>query len=129
MNKTLLIVDDEPSIRLILAHYFNEDFRIVLKSNGLEAMNWLELGNMPDAIVADYTMPVMDGLDFIKKVRAHPAHKYTPLVILSGMDETRHKIQCLKQGADDYVVKPFNPEELDLRVKKLMVRALFKSGE
>jgi DNA-binding response OmpR family regulator len=87
-------------------------------------MEWLELGYMPDAIVADYAMPVMDGLDFIKKVRAHPSHKYTPLVMLSGKDETSHKIKCLKQGADDYVVKPFNPEELDLRIRKLMAKAI-----
>jgi DNA-binding response OmpR family regulator len=122
MHKTLLIVDDEPSIRLILEHYFHAEFKIILKSNGLEAMEWLELGYMPDAIVADYAMPVMNGLDFIKKVRAHPSHKHTPLVMLSGKDETSHKILCLKQGADDYVVKPFNPEELDLRVKKLLAK-------
>lgn len=124
MHKTLLIVDDEPSIRLILEHYFHSEFKIILKSNGLEAMEWLELGYMPDAIVADYSMPVMDGLDFIKNVRSHPSHKYTPLVMLSGKDETNHKIKCLKQGADDYVIKPFNPEELSLRVKKLLAKAV-----
>jgi DNA-binding response OmpR family regulator len=122
MRKTLLIVDDEPSICLILEHYFNFDYQVVLKSNGSEAMTWLEEGNLPDAIVADYSMPVMDGLDFIKRVRAHHSHRYTPLVMLSGKDETSNKIKCLKQGADDYVVKPFNPEELDLRVKKLLDR-------
>jgi DNA-binding response OmpR family regulator len=122
MRKTLLIVDDEPSICLILEHYFNPEFQVVIKSNGLEAVTWLEEGNIPDAIVADYSMPVMDGLDFIKRVRANSQHLYTPLVMLSGKDETSNKIKCLKQGADDYVVKPFNPEELDLRVKKLLDR-------
>lgn len=122
MKKTLLIVDDEPSIRLILEHYFGLDFRVVLQSNGLEAMRWLEQGNRPDAIIADYAMPVMDGLDFIERVRAHPAHESVPLVMLSGKEETSNKIKCLKQGADDYVVKPFNPEELDLRIRKLLDR-------
>lgn len=120
MKKTLLIVDDEPSICLILEHYFGNDFNVVLKENGLEAIQWLEAGNIADAIVADYMMPVMDGLDFVKHVRLHAKHQYTPLVMLSGKEETSNKIKCLKQGADDYVVKPFNPEELDLRVKKLL---------
>jgi DNA-binding response OmpR family regulator len=124
MHKTLLIVDDEPSIRLILEHYFNSEFKIILKSNGLEAMEWLKRGYMPDAIVADYAMPIMDGLDFIKNVRSHPAHQNTPLIMLSGKDETSHKIKCLKQGADDYVVKPFNPEELSLRISKLLAKAI-----
>lgn len=120
MKKTLLVVDDEPSIRLILEHYFTSDFNVVLKSNGLEAIQWLEKGNTADAIIADYAMPVMDGLDFIKRLRANSSYHSTPLLMLSGKDETSNKIKCLKQGADDYVVKPFNPEELDLRVRKLL---------
>ena len=122
MKKTLLIIDDEPSICLILEHYFKLDFRVILKVNGLEAMEWLEQGNHPDAIVADYTMPVMDGFDFIKRLRANVAHQHIPIVILSGKDETSSKISFLKQGADDYVVKPFNPEELELRIKRLLAK-------
>lgn len=122
MKKTLLVVDDEPSIRLILEHYFSQDFRVVLKSNGLEAMNWLEQGNTPDAIVADYDMPVMDGPDFIKQIRASSRHRDVGLIILSGKDSTSTKILCLKLGADDYLVKPFNPEELSLRIQNMLNR-------
>ena len=122
MKKTLLIVDDEPSICLILEYYFEPSFNVVVYSNGLEAITWLKQHQYPDAIVADYAMPVMDGLDFIAQVRAMPAHAHTPLLILSGRDDTSHKIKCLKQGADDYIVKPFNPEELDLRINKLLAK-------
>jgi DNA-binding response OmpR family regulator len=122
MKKTLLIVDDEPSICLILAHYFDTDFEVVLKANGLEAMEWLEQGNSPDAIVADYDMPVMDGPDFIKQIRASSRHRDVALIILSGKDNTTDKIRCLKLGADDYLVKPFNPEELSLRIQNLLHR-------
>lgn len=120
MKQTLLIVDDEPSICLILEHYFNLNFRVVIKTNGLEAIKWLADNNKPDVIIIDYMMPVMDGFDFIKKLRANPLHKNVPLVVLSGKDETSNKISFLKQGADDYVVKPFNPEELELRIKRLL---------
>jgi DNA-binding response OmpR family regulator len=122
MKKTLLIVDDEPSICLILEHYFHLDFKVVIKSNGLEALKWLKQGNQPDAIVADYAMPVMDGFDFIKQLRADSSHQHTPIIILSGKDETASKISFLKHGADDYVVKPFNPEELELRLKRLLAK-------
>ena len=122
MKKTLLIVDDEPSIRLILAHYFASEFEVVLKSNGMEAMEWLEQNNSPDAIVADYDMPVMDGPDFIKQIRASSLHRDVSLIVLSGKDSTSSKIQCLKLGADDYLVKPFNPEELSLRIQNMLNR-------
>ncbi|GAA4346044.1 response regulator [Hymenobacter saemangeumensis] len=122
MKKSLLIVDDEPSICLILEHYFGNDFQVVVKSNGLEAMNWLEQGNNPDAIVADYDMPLMDGPDFIRQVRASSRYRDVGMIILSGKDSTSDKIKCLKLGADDYMVKPFNPEELSLRIQNILNR-------
>ncbi|SFQ52116.1 response regulator transcription factor [Hymenobacter arizonensis] len=122
IKKTLLIVDDEPSICLILEHYFGADYKVVVKSNGLEAMQWLEQGNSPDAIVADYDMPVMDGPDFIKQIRASSRHRDVGLIILSGKESTSNKILCLRLGADDYLVKPFNPEELSLRIQNLLNR-------
>jgi DNA-binding response OmpR family regulator len=122
IKKVLLIVDDEPSICLILEHYFGADFNVVVKHNGLEAMKWLEQGNSPDAIVADYDMPIMDGPDFIKQIRASSLHRDVGLIVLSGKDSTSTKIHCLRLGADDYLVKPFNPEELSLRIQNLLSR-------
>ncbi|RZK23757.1 MAG: response regulator transcription factor [Hymenobacter sp.] len=122
MKKKLLIIDDEPAICLILAHYFAADFDVVQKANGLEAMEWLTSGNSPDAIVADYDMPLLNGPDFIKQVRASSLHREVGLLILSGKDSTSNKILCLRLGADDYLVKPFNPEELSLRIHNLLNR-------
>ena len=122
IKKVLLIVDDEPSICLILEHYFKADYQVIMKSNGLEAMQWLEEGNNPDAIVADYEMPEMDGPDFIKQIRASSRHRDVGMIILSGKDSTSSKIKCLKLGADDYLVKPFNPEELSLRIQNILNR-------
>jgi DNA-binding response OmpR family regulator len=122
VKKTLLIVDDEPSICLILEHYFSPDFTVVVKPNGLAAMDWLAQSNSADAIIADYDMPVMDGPDFIKQIRASSRHRDVSLIVLSGKDSTSNKILCLKLGADDYLVKPFNPEELSLRLNNLLSR-------
>jgi len=122
MKKKLLIVDDEPSIRLILEHYFAKTYDVVVKINGHEAFEWLQAGNLVDAIVADYNMPVLNGFEFIKKIRANDLYKNVPLVMLSGKDETKSKIECLRHGADDYLVKPFNPEELGLRIQNILSR-------
>ncbi|MCJ8163614.1 response regulator transcription factor [Pontibacter sp. E15-1] len=122
MKKKLLIVDDEPSIGLILQHYFSREYDVMLKMNGQEAMTWLEDGNFTDGIVADLDMPVMGGLDFVKQLRASSIHKDIPLIMLSGKDQTSNKILCLRHGADDYMVKPFNPEELDLRLRNVLKR-------
>jgi DNA-binding response OmpR family regulator len=105
-----------------LEHYFGADYKVVVKPNGFEAMQWLEQGNSPDAIVADYDMPVMDGPDFIKQIRASSRHRDVGLIILSGKESTSNKILCLKLGADDYLVKPFNPEELSLRILNILNR-------
>ena len=120
MKKTLLVVDDQPIIFLILEHYFELEYQVVAQPNGLEALRWLEDGNNADAIVADYEMPVMNGLAFIKQLRSSVLHRHVPLLVLSGKEESSRKIQCLRQGADDYMVKPFNPEELDLRLKNML---------
>jgi len=122
LKKTLLIIDDEPAIRLILEHYFASEYDVVLTANGQEALDWLHQGHAADAIVADYEMPRLNGLDFIRALRALPAYESVPLLMLSGTDETSKKIGCLRAGADDYLVKPFNPEELEIRIQKVLAR-------
>lgn len=122
MKKSLLIVDDEPSLGLILEHYFSKEYTVTIKLNGLEAMDWLQDGNHADCIVADLEMPFMNGFEFIIQLQTSILFKDIPLVMLSGKDETSHKISCLKLGADDYMVKPFNPDELDIRIKNMLRR-------
>jgi DNA-binding response OmpR family regulator len=122
MKKTLLVVDDEPSICLILEHYLGANFQVFVKNNGREALDWLQAGNTVDAIIADYSMPLMDGLEFVGRIRSSGAYQGIPLIMLSGKDETKEKIKCLKAGADDYLIKPFNPEELEVRIQSIFRR-------
>jgi DNA-binding response OmpR family regulator len=119
----MLAIDDEVSIQLILKHYFKENFSVITKGNGKEALSWMQEGNIPDIIVADINMPEMDGNAFIDQVRSSGFLKNIPMVMLSGSDTTDNKIRCLEAGADDFMVKPFNPRELAARLNGILRRS------
>jgi DNA-binding response OmpR family regulator len=122
MKKTLLALDDELIILKILDFYFNKSYTVVAKQNGKDALEWMQQGVIPDVIIADVNMPEINGLDFIRQIRASGFFKNVPLIMLSGNEGTSDKIKCLKAGADDYVIKPFNPEELEARIDNIFRR-------
>ena len=119
---TLLAIDDEVAIQQILEHYFKDDFQVVTKENGKEGLNWMQEGHIPDVIIADIEMPVMNGYEFIDQVRSSGFLSHVPLIILSGNDSSENRIRCLEAGADDYLVKPFNPRELAARINGILRR-------
>jgi len=122
MEKIILTVDDECATLAILQTTLKKKFVIVKKNNGKEALEWLHEGNLPDAIVSDLNMPVMGGLEFVKHIRASGLFRNIPIVMLSCHEDSFKRIECLLAGADDYLVKPFNPQELEIRVFNLINR-------
>jgi two-component system chemotaxis response regulator CheY len=122
MKKTLLALDDELSILKILDFYFNKNYNVVAKQNGKEALEWMQQGVIPDVIIADVNMPEINGLEFIRQIRSSGFFKDVPLIMLSGNEGSSDKIRCLKAGADDYLIKPFNPEELEARIDNIFRR-------
>ncbi len=122
MRKKILVIDDELSIRMLLENFLSKTYEVITKSDGMEGVDWLEKGNMPDLIVADIQMPNMNGYDFIKNIRSSGYFKEIPLIMLSGIESSQEKVKCLKLGANDYMVKPFNPEELAVRIEILLLR-------
>jgi DNA-binding response OmpR family regulator len=122
MKKTLLALDDEMSILKILDFYFNKSYNVVAKQNGKEALEWMQQGVIPDVIIADVNMPEINGLEFIRQIRSSGFFKDVPLIMLSGNEGSSDKIKCLKAGADDYLIKPFNPEELEARIDNIFRR-------
>lgn len=117
MKKKILVVDDEPSICLLLDNFLSLDYDVVTINDGEEALAWLE-GNLPDLIISDIQMKRMDGYEFLTKVRQRGFTKHTPFIMLSARAESKERIKCYKLGAQDYLTKPFNPEELEELVKK-----------
>lgn len=117
MKKKILVVDDETSICLLLENFLSLDYDVVTISNGEEALVWLET-NLPDLVISDIQMTNMDGFEFLTKVRQRGFTKHTPFVMLSARAESKERIKCYQLGAQDYLIKPFNPEELEEVVKK-----------
>ena len=117
MKKIILVVDDEISICMLLQNFLSQDYKVIALYSALEALEWLD-GNLPDLIVSDIQMPEMDGFEFLIKVRKQGFTKHTPVVMLSGRAESKERIKCYRLGAQDYLTKPFNPEELEELVKK-----------
>jgi DNA-binding response OmpR family regulator len=121
-KKTILIIDDEDMVRSFLEHYFKKHFNVVSKPDGATALEFLLNENEVHAIVADLNMPIMNGLDFIKAVRNQKKLAMLPIIVLSGNEKSVSKITALNLGADDYVVKPFNPEEILARLNSIFRR-------
>ncbi len=122
MKKTVLVIDDELSIRMLLENYLGKEYNVVPKNDGLEGIKYLEEGNLPDIIVTDIQMPNMDGYQFLENLKISGFYERIPVIMLSGNESSQERIKSLKMGADDYMVKPFNPEELSLRIKNVLAR-------
>lgn len=122
IKKTLIAVDDEPSILKVLDFYFGKTYNVVSKQNGKDALEWMQQGVVPDIIIADVNMPDVGGIEFIMQIRSSGFFRDVPLIMLSGNEKSEDKIKSLKAGADDYMTKPFNPEELEARIDNIFRR-------
>lgn len=119
-KKKVLIVDDKDQIAKILYVYLQGDYDCHYKPNPLAAIQWLLEGNIPDLIISDIRMPEMRGDEFLAYLKLNELFKQIPVVMLSSEDSTSERIRLLEEGAEDYIVKPFNPQELKIRIKKIL---------
>lgn len=115
--KKILAIDDELSMRTLLEFFLKETYEIVTIASGEEALQWLD-ETIPDLIISDIEMRGMDGFEFLRQVRLRGYTKHTPVIMLSGKSESKERVKCYQLGAQDYLIKPFNPEELNELVKK-----------
>ena len=120
--KKILVVDDKSSISNLLVQFLSSQYSVETKEDGLEALTWLQRGNIVDLVITDLQMPNMDGTELIKRMKESGYFKDIPIIVLSSKDSSGDRVQCLKLGAEDYVMKPFNPEELLIRIEKILLR-------
>ena len=88
--------------------------------NGLEALQMLLAMPDFDVILSDINMPEMDGRTFLKQLKASSTFNFIPVIILSSLESSNDRIELLEAGASDFVLKPFNPQELKIRVRNLL---------
>lgn len=116
----MLVVDDEPMVREVVAQYLQRDGVAVHEvADGDEALRWL-IANRPALVVLDVMLPGTDGLSILKAIRAAGD---IPVILLTARADEVDRVVGLELGADDYVVKPFSPRELAVRVRNILRRA------
>ena len=120
--KKILVVDDKPALSKLIIQFLSKIYNISTQEDGLKALTWLQNGNIPDLIITDIQMPNLDGFELISRLKESGYFKDIPIIVLSSKESSEDRIKCLRLGADDYIVKPFNPEELLLRIEKILTR-------
>ena len=125
MKKKILLVDDKATIGKVASIYLGKDYDVMYLENPIKAIDWLNEGNVPDLIISDLVcrlllMPLMRGDEFLRYMKANELFKSIPIVMLSSEESTTERIKLLEEGAEDYILKPFNPLELKIRIKKII---------
>lgn len=120
MRTTILLVEDNKDVALYIKTLFPEHkYSIEYANNGEEGFS-IANNVIPDIVITDVMMPVMNGLDMCEKIRKSPLLNHIPIIILTAKTTTENQIEGLKCGADAYITKPFYAEELQVRVEKLL---------
>ncbi|HYF33036.1 MAG TPA: PAS domain S-box protein [Chitinophagaceae bacterium] len=112
---TILVVDDNADMRQYLRNFLQEQYNVITANNGMDALH--KLNDHPvDLIVSDIMMPVMDGIELLKTIKARPNTSACPVILLSARAGEEARVEGFDIGADDYLVKPFSTKELTARV-------------
>lgn len=122
MKKKILVVDDSAQIRFLIESFIGTDFELELRNSASDAMQWLLEKERPDLILLDLMMPEVSGFELLEYLQNDPYLKYIPVIVLSGLEKSADRIKALEMGADDFLMKPFHPKELSLRINSVLKR-------
>ena len=122
-HRRLLLIDDDPNLILLVKDYLEfRGYKVITAENGREALEVLEQ-ETPDMIICDVMMPEMDGYSLVKAIREDPKTSWIPVLFLSAKGQSQDRVKGLNIGADVYMVKPFEPEELVAQVESSLKQA------
>lgn len=119
-KKLILLVDDEITVLKLLEFILKKDYNLVIHNNGLEAISWMDEGNMPDLIISDLEMPYVDGLDFVRSLKTSGYYRDIPIILLSAAYSLDDLVQKLPYNFDLLMPKPFNPTKLKETIQNLL---------
>lgn len=112
MKKQILVIDDELSHLKLLTYILSEEYDLVTKEDGADAITWLGEGNDPSLIISDLEMPYIDGSCLVRNLKISGYYRNTPVILLSGADNLENVVENMPFQADCSLKKPFNPLEL-----------------
>ncbi|MBF0522235.1 MAG: response regulator [Candidatus Omnitrophica bacterium] len=122
-REKIITIDDDPDILDVLNLTLSEHYDVFQASNGKEGLAVVEQ-HFPDLIICDYMMPIMNGREFSKALKKDILLQHIPLIMLTGKGEVKDRIDGIEAGVDDYIVKPFSPDELLARIKMILRRTV-----
>lgn len=116
--KNILIVDDDPNIAILvkMALSVQPEYAVDIVNSGPEALDFISR-SMPDLVLLDIMMPGMDGFEVCRRIKAEEETRYLPIIMITAKTDMQDKVHGMDIGANDYITKPFNPDELLARVK------------
>jgi diguanylate cyclase (GGDEF)-like protein len=127
-GRRILVVDDDRNLRKIITTNLElAGYDVTAASSGVEAMQILE-DLQPDLVLLDVMMPAMDGYETTRRIRKHPTNSHVPIILLTAKGEVEDKVQGFDAGADDYITKPFGPQEMLARVRAKIRRVTVDSS-
>ncbi|MFN2529421.1 MAG: response regulator [Candidatus Baltobacteraceae bacterium] len=127
-GRRILVVDDDRNLRKIITTNLElAGYDVTSAASGLEAMQVLE-DLQPDLILLDVMMPAMDGYETTRRIRKHPTNSHVPIILLTAKGEVEDKVAGFDAGADDYITKPFGPQEMLARVRAKIRRVAVDSS-
>jgi len=116
---TVLVVDDTTDMRILVGEILSSKYRVLYARDGQEGLEIAQRSH-PDLIISDVMMPRVDGHEFCRRIKQDPATAHIPFIMLTAKADLEMKIDGLDQGADDYLTKPFNEQEMHARVRSLL---------
>ena len=117
---TILVVDDNTDARLFLQRSLDDNYHVIMASNGQEALNLLEKHDEVRLVVSDVMMPVMDGIELFRNIKSNINFSHIPVILLTAKSSEESMVTSLKEGVADYITKPFSLAVLRLRIQKVM---------
>ena len=118
----VIVIEDDFAIKTLICTVLESNFEVHAFENPVEALSYLQKGNLPDIIISDLNTPEMNGYDLLVQLKTSNFFNTIPILILSGEEGSETRIRCLEAGADDYILKPFNPRELEVRINVILKR-------
>ncbi|MCX9083868.1 MAG: response regulator [Candidatus Methanoperedens sp.] len=123
----VLIVDDEEINLMVLDAYLNKDYDVIKAGGGKEAIEKIT-GDKPDIVLLDIMMPHVTGYDVCKFIKENESTHFIPVVIVTALSGSDAKVKCIELGADDYLTKPINRNELFARIRSLLKNKKYQDG-